>query len=71
MDPTESAELIDKAGGDTKFGRLLGIDRTDGFQQRIHNWRSRGIPAAVVLEHLNVIEELKAAPAPEPAEALN
>ena len=44
------AELIDKLGGAAKLAELLGYDK-DGGVQRVHNWRSRGIPARVKLDH--------------------
>jgi hypothetical protein len=59
MDPAQTTRLIDAAGGDTAFGRLLGIDESPGFQQRVNNWKRRGIPAAVVLEHYEAIKRLE------------
>jgi hypothetical protein len=59
MTPTESTLVIAAAGGDTAFGGLLGIDRTPGFQQRINNWKRRGIPSAVVVEHFDTIQQLR------------
>ena len=59
MDADESAELIDTAGGDTAFARLLGIDQEPGFAQRVNNWKRRGIPAEVVLAHYATIQALK------------
>lgn len=61
IDPEEAKSLIDAAGGDTKFAELLGIEGKDGFQQRVNNWRRRGMPAAVVLEHYEVLKRLRAA----------
>lgn len=60
MNPSESSALIEKAGGDTAFGRLLGLDKGDGWQQRINNWKRRGIPSDVVLEHYETIQQLMA-----------
>lgn len=59
MDPTETIAIIDAAGGDTAFGKLLGIDETEGFQQRVNNWRRRGMPSAVVVEHYELIQRLR------------
>lgn len=59
MTPSESSLLIEAAGGDSEFGRLLGIDGEDGWQQRVNNWKRRGIPAAVQLEHYDTIERLR------------
>lgn len=59
MDAKESAELIDKAGGTSAFGRLLGVDSGEGWQQRVNNWKRRGIPSDVILEHYDTIKRLK------------
>lgn len=61
MTPNETSDLIDRAGGDAAFGRLLGIDQGDGWQQRVNNWRRRGLPAAVELEHYETIRSLREA----------
>lgn len=59
MNPSESAALIEKAGGDSEFGRLLGLDRKPGWQQRVNNWKRRGIPSDVVLEHYETFQRLR------------
>ena len=59
MDKNETREIIEAAGGDRAFARLLGIDTTRGYQQRINNWKRRGMPAAVVLDHLDTIRSLR------------
>ena len=59
MDAQETSLIIDAAGGDTAFARLLGLDQTPGYQQRVNNWKRRGIPAQVVLDHLPSIEFLR------------
>lgn len=59
MDATESAALIDRAGGPTAFGKLLGIDSGDGWIQRVSNWKRRGIPSEVVLEHYETFQRLR------------
>ena len=45
---TRDRLLIEQLGGPAKVAELLGL-RRDGGVQRVHNWRSRGIPAAVKL----------------------
>lgn len=45
------SDLIDSLGGPARLAELLGYDRTAGGTQRVHNWRTRGIPAAVRLAH--------------------
>lgn len=59
MTPTQTANLISKAGGDSAFGRLLGLDKTKGWQQRVNNWKRRGLPASVMLENYDVIRSLR------------
>lgn len=62
MTPEESAKLIEKAGGIDSFAELIGITDHAHYQQRVNNWRSRGIPPKVVLEHLAVIQRLQESP---------
>ena len=59
MDPKETACLIELAGGHTAFARLLGLDKQPGYLQRVNNWKRRGIPARIALEHRPAIEALK------------
>ncbi|RYH67824.1 MAG: hypothetical protein EON54_03800 [Alcaligenaceae bacterium] len=44
------AQLIDHHGGPARLAEKLGWKEA-GAIQRIHNWRSRGIPAAVKLKY--------------------
>jgi hypothetical protein len=44
------AEKIDRMGGSTKVAKLLGLTGPGGVQ-RVSNWRTRGIPASVKIEH--------------------
>lgn len=60
MEIDETKALIDAAGGDTAFGKLLGLDADPGFQQRVNNWKRRGMPSEVVLEHYELIQKLRA-----------
>jgi hypothetical protein len=59
MEATETRRIIEQAGGDTAFAKLLGIDSQRGYQQRVNNWKRRGIPAEVVLEHYETIRKLR------------
>lgn len=59
MDATETTEVIAAAGGDVEFARLLKIDQTKWFRQRVSNWKRRGMPAAVVLAHYDQIQRLR------------
>lgn len=61
MSPEEATNLIENAGGNAAFGRLLGIDHGDGWMQRVHNWKARGIPSDVVLKHYDTIQQLRTA----------
>lgn len=57
---TIAAKAIAAAGGDSEFARLLGIDTEPGYQQRVNNWKRRGIPPGVVLEHYDILKKLTA-----------
>jgi hypothetical protein len=59
MKAAQAIELIDKAGGTAAFGLLLGLDNTAGWRQRVHNWRTRGIPYKVLIEHASTINEIR------------
>lgn len=54
------AEIIDELGGPAKVAELLGF-RADVGTQRVHNWKTRGIPALVRLNHFELFGK-----APEP-----
>lgn len=60
LNATEAKTLIEKAGGKAEFAKLLGIDGDEWWSQRVHNWTVRGMPAAVVLEHYDTIQQLRA-----------
>ena len=49
----EDKALIESLGGPAKVAALLGYDK-DGGVQRVQNWLSRGIPAAVKLDFPDV-----------------
>jgi hypothetical protein len=59
MDADKSRSIITAAGGDTKFARMLGLDSSPGFAQRVNNWKRRGIPSDVVLANLEEIRRLE------------
>lgn len=42
--------LIEQLGGPTAVAKLLGYELPFGVQ-RVSNWRARGIPAKVKVEH--------------------
>lgn len=46
----DDAALIDALGGAAKLAHLLGFAPEVGTQ-RVHNWKKRGIPARVKLDH--------------------
>mgnify|MGYP000995132711 CR=1 FL=1 len=48
------AELIDALGGPTRLAALLRL-HDQGAVQRVSNWKRRGIPARVRLEHADVL----------------
>lgn len=47
------AQIIDDLGGAAKVAEMLGFDPEIGTQ-RVHNWKARGIPAAIKLKHLDI-----------------
>ena len=58
-------ELIAHYGGPAKLARLLGFPEQGGVQ-RIQNWTTRGIPAAVKVQFPEIFLNT---PPPAPAEA--
>lgn len=46
MDIQADRKLINDLGGPAKVAEILSLPKVGG-QQRVHNWMSRGIPAAV------------------------
>lgn len=44
--------IINSHGGATKLSKVLGFD--SGGPQRICNWKKRGIPAQVKLDHPDI-----------------
>lgn len=59
MTPAQTKDLIDAAGGDAAFAKLLGIENEDGVAQRVNNWKRRGMPSAVELDHYETIRKLR------------
>lgn len=47
------AQLIDDLGGPAKVAEMLGF-KADTGTQRVHNWKTRGIPAAIRLRFLDI-----------------
>jgi hypothetical protein len=60
MDAKQTRKLINGVGGDVAFAKLLGIDSQEGFQQRVNNWKRRGMPTAIELEHYETLKKLRA-----------
>ena len=44
------AEKIESLGGSTKVAELLGLEKNGG-PQRVNNWKTRGIPSKVKVDH--------------------
>lgn len=53
--------LIDALGGASKVADLLGYP-ADGGVQRVQNWKARGIPSAVKVEHPDIFLRTLATP---------
>ncbi len=51
----KDSELIEKLGGVIKVAQLLGYNKINSYQ-RVHNWKKRGIPAKVKLEHSKIFK---------------
>lgn len=69
---SDDSILIDIAGGPSALAAQLQLT-TKGAAQRVSNWRGRGIPAKVQLEHRAIFDDLRARAAahrapPVPAE---
>lgn len=63
------AELIESLGGPARVAELLHLDK-DGGVQRVHNWKTRGIPAKVKLERPDLfLRHLVQAETPAPTGA--
>ena len=60
MDANETTKVIESVGGDLAFANLLGIKKTRFFQQKINNWKRRGMPHKVILEHYDQLKRLRA-----------
>jgi hypothetical protein len=56
--------LILDLGGPTKVAERLGLPKIGGAQ-RVQNWKQRGIPSLLKLEHPFLRDEPKS-PAPQP-----
>lgn len=67
------SDLISRLGGPAKVAELLGYDKRSGGTQRVQNWLTRGIPAAVKLAHPDLFAQWPRANQGEvtPAEAPN
>jgi hypothetical protein len=62
MDAKVTRAVIERAGGDRAFAKLLGlIPESPGIVQRINNWKRRGLPAAVHVEHFDLLRDLVSA----------
>lgn len=48
---TDTKHIIDALGGAAEVARILGYDVKKGGTQRVNNWKRRGIPLQVLLDH--------------------
>lgn len=53
------AQLIEQLGGPAVVARALGFEMPGGVQ-RVHNWKSRGIPPLIRLTRKDVFEPVPA-----------
>lgn len=49
----DAKQLIERLGGPAKVAEMLGFKKSGGVQ-RVQNWKERGIPASVILDHQSV-----------------
>jgi len=63
MEQHKDATLINALGGPAKVAELLHYDKAKGGVQRVHNWRTRGIPSHVKVARpdLFMVDALKRA----------
>lgn len=54
------AQLIEVLGGPAAVAKLLRLSSIHGVQ-RVHNWKKRGIPAKVRLDHSKVFSKAEKA----------
>ena len=60
MNAKITRRLIDHVGGPKAFAKTLGLDYTEqGQAQRINNWRTRGLPARVILNNYQLLQRLR------------
>lgn len=52
--PHPDRKVIMALGGPTEVARRLGLDTKTGGVQRVQNWMTRGIPAQVRLDNLDL-----------------
>lgn len=58
IDPSDDWELIQAMGGPAAVARMLGFKLPRGIQ-RVQNWKQRGIPARILLDHPKVFRRRK------------
>lgn len=61
------SDLIDSFGGPTQLAKRLGMTKS-GSVQRVQNWKKRGIPLAVKVEHSEIFLPKLLAKKPSTAE---
>lgn len=68
----DDTTLIEHLGGPARLAARLGYDKKPGGVQRVHNWRTRGIPASVKVEFPEIfLSDEARGPAPEKAPQQN
>lgn len=60
IDPSDDWELIQAMGGPAAVARMLGFKLPRGIQ-RVQNWKTRGIPARILVDHAKVFKRRKRA----------
>ena len=58
MNAKDTARLIEATGGNKAFAVQLGIDRDPTYQQRVYQWKQRGLSSKFFMQHQNTIKRL-------------
>ena len=69
MENAQAIALIDALGGPTAVAKRLNLPEPGG-PQRVCNWKRRGIPPSIRLDHADVFAEAAAKAAAAPTSAV-
>lgn len=55
----DAKQTIESLGGAAETARKLGFDPAKGGTQRVNNWKRRGIPPKVILQHPELFQPVE------------